>query len=164
MTAFAPANAQGAFVRQFSNYFVDDEQLRNILMARDTELALAMNLRDIAIYDEVEVLNGQQFFNPAATQNQKKRFAFRKVFQIPATAAGGNYTVNHNISNVTIFTRIYGTVITDFVDFRPIPYASVGAITDQISIRATATQLIIDVGATSPNVTSGIAVLEYLKN
>ncbi len=127
-----------------------------------SNIANAVNVREIAIYDLQQLLTGQRFFDPLNVQN--KRSTYRKVFQIGPIASGAVQTIAHGIAGVVSFTRMYGTCITDVVDFRPIPYVDVAAVTNQISLTCTATNLVIANGATSPNITSGIIVLEYLLN
>lgn len=124
--------------------------------------ANAVNIREIGQYDTVELLTGQQWFTTG--DGQTKRFTFRQVYVLPATAAGATTTIAHGITGQTLFTKIYGSCITNVVDYRPIPYASVSAVNKQIEINVDTTNINIINGASSPNITSGIIVLEYLKN
>src|ERR1051325_2515542 len=158
----ATLNTTGnTYVPQYINYELEDQELRMQLTRRDTQLSIALNTKENGVFETVEVQNGQRWFAATADINLK-RFAFRKVFSFGAIAAGGTLVINHGLTNVSIFVHIYGTCITDVVDYRPIPYSSVIAVTDQIEVKVTATQIIIDNGATAPNITSGIIVLEYL--
>jgi hypothetical protein len=152
---------QNSFVPTFQNFQVNDELLRQVLDQSYVNMAYAINYRDIGTYDTVEVVNGQQFFG--STQ-QRKRFAFRKVFSIGSIATGATSNTAHGITGQTLFTRIYGTCITDVVDYRPLPYPTPAALNQQISLTVTSTNIVIVNGAGSPNITSAIVVLEYLKN
>ena len=162
---YQPSNTFGnTYVPQYTDYHVDDDQLRAALSRRDTQMAIALNLKANGIFEKVETQTGEQFFSPSTDQNVKQ-FSFRKVFTFGAIAAGGNTSFAHGISNILQFTHIYGTCITDtagVIDYRPIPHASVTA-NANIEIIVTITTITINNGAASPNITSGLIVLEYLK-
>lgn len=158
---FNPINSQAVFIATSRNFNVEEEDLPVILSQYYREIAYAVNVKEIASYDTAELLNGQQYFDP--NNAQKKRYVYRKVFSVGAVAAGATLNTNHSITSITAFTRIYGTCITDVVDFRPLPYASVTA-NANIELRASATQFTIINGAASPNITSAFVILEYLKN
>lgn len=123
--------------------------------------AVGINSREISYYPENEIFSGQYYFT--AGNPQRFRNVFRKVINIGALAAGATYNQAHNITDATMFTKIYGSCVTDTPDFRNIPYASATVVTNQIEARATSTNLIVVNGATSPNLTSCYIVLEYLK-
>lgn len=159
---YAPINSKTAFLNTSIVFSENESQKIYELTKLTTDLANYINLREIAQYDLVELLTGQQYFDP--TNAQRKRQSYRKAFAIGAIAAGGNETKAHGINSFTIMPHFFGGVITDVVDYRPIPFVSTIAVTDQISVQTDSTNYIITVGATSPNVTSGILVLEYLKN
>jgi hypothetical protein len=138
------------------------DELQEWIANRERLTADIMNIKEMGNYDKIEFVNGQQWFTTA--NNQVKRYAFRKVFEGGAIAAGATDTFAHGIGTITTFTRIYGTAITDVVDYRPIPFAHAATVTDQISIVCTATQISVTNGATAPGITSYIVVVEYLKN
>lgn len=151
-----------SFLNTTEVYPEDESELRIKQTNVYSKISNAVNVREIAIYDLQQLLTGQQFFtvgNP-----QRFRFTYRKVFNIGAIAAGATLTVAHGITNPIVFTRMYGTCVTAVVDFRPIPYADAAVVTNQISLTCSATNLVIVNGATAPNITSGIIVLEYLLN
>lgn len=158
---FAPINSLQAYLPTTRVFTKDPTEMRNTLTDVYTEIANAVNIRDIALYDQSEIINGQQYFFP--NNPQRKRTAYRKVFSIGAIAAGATLNTAHGLTNVSIYTRIYGTCITATPDYRPIPYVST-TLNQQISIRVTATNIVIVNGAGAPAITSGIVVLEYLKN
>ncbi len=155
--SFAPANSSTAYIPTYLDLQCNDEQLRIILTAYLTDLAYGINLREIAQYEQVELLNGQQFFNPTSTRT--KRYGFRKVFPF----SDANLVFNHDITGATIYTSISGTAITAGGNFIPIPYVSATLVTDQIQIDVTPTQVVVTKGATSPVLTNGLIILEYLK-
>lgn len=163
MSTSLPINSVTAFLPTTEVFPEDQSQL--LIKHTDvyTSQANAINLREIGQFETVELLNGQQFFNAASTQ--QKRFAYRKVFSIGAIAAGGTSITAHGLTgNPLNFTHIYGTCITNVVDYRPIPYASATLVTDQIQINVGVANINIVNGATAPAITSAIIVLEYLKN
>lgn len=153
-------NNTGAYVQPFRNFDVDEQQLRIALIDQHSKTANAINLKDTAIYQTIEIVNNQTFFN--VNNPQQPRIAYRKCFILPSIATNASTTINHGITGFTTFTRIYGTCSTDAPDFRPIPYAATTS-TNNIEINVTATQIYVANGSTSPNIVDGIIVLEYLK-
>jgi len=162
---FLPSNSQSPFLPT-TQVFPEELSERLIVLTDNyTALAQSINQREIGTFETVEQLNGQQFFN--TTDPERKRFAYRKVFAIGAIAQGATSTTAHGITGVnatTIFTHIYGTCVTDVVDNRPIPYADVTAVNEQIEINVDATNINLLNGAAAPAITSALVVLEYLKN
>lgn len=159
---FSPNNTIAPFL-QTSVYFPDDfEEFRVKFLEFYRDIANVVNVHQIGIFDLEEFLAGEQWFSTTSTQ--VKRQTFRKTFNLGAIAAGATLTTAHGIGTFTAFTHIYGTCITDVVDYRPIPYSSVTAVNQQIEIKVTATNIVIMNGAAAPNITSAIVVLEYLKN
>jgi len=165
--SYGPVNPAMPFLSTSEVYPENEEQLRVKQTHVYSNIANSVNIREIAIYDLQQLLTGQQFFNPADVQNL--RYTFRKVFNLGAKASGGTYTIATGISNLVMFTRMYGTCITDAApggDYRPIPYVDEATITDQISLKVvpngSSYDLLVKVGATSPNVISGMVVLEYI--
>lgn len=151
------------YISQYTNYELDDEEIRLQLTRRDTQIAIALNLKENGIYETVETQDGEQWFG--RTDNRKKRFGFRKVFVVPAIAAGANTgALPHGITGFTTitFTHIYGTCTTAGNLWKPIPHASVVA-NGNIEVQVTTTTYTIFNGAGSTAITSGILVLEYLK-
>lgn len=157
-----PTTSKGPYLPS-SQVFPDDESQR-LIVHTDlyTQVAEAVNQREISSYQTFEEVNGQTFFN--STTARDTRPAFRKVFSIGAIAAGATLNTAHSLTNITSFTRIYGTVITAAPDHRPIPYVSITALNQQIEINVTTTNIVIINGGAAPNITSGIVVLEFLKS
>jgi hypothetical protein len=127
------------------------------------DIAQAVNVRTIGIFERLQIVTGERWFSADPTNALRKRQTFRQVFTFGAIAAGGSLAITHGITGIVAFTKIVGTCVTDAPDYRPIPYASVAA-NANIDIRVTSTQIIISVGAGSPNLVSGIVILEYLLN
>lgn len=145
------------FVPTTRNFNISDDQLRIMLNAYLTIMANAVNIREISQYDLEELVNGQQFFHP--TEAQEKRYAFRKVFQFD----DGTLNFAHDITDITICTYIGGGAVTGAGNFIPIPYVST-VLANQIQIDVTPTNIVITKGGGAPAITTGIIVLEYLKN
>jgi len=124
------------------------------------DVANAVNDRTISIFptNRPAITGESYFFTSKRTQT------FRQVYTFGAIAAGTLINIPDNITQLTQFTRIYGACITDLPDYRPIPYASVAA-AHNIDLRVDQTtippSIVISVGASSPNVVSGIIVLEW---
>lgn len=162
MTTFSPANSNAVFLPTTIQYPKNPDELISRLNKAYEDTATRLNIKQIGVFDLQEFLTGEQWFT--AGNPQVKRQTFRITFDLGAIAAGATLTTAHGLTGITAFTHIYGTCITDVVDYRPIPYASVTAVNQQIELKITATNIIIINGAAAPNITSAIVVLEYLKN
>lgn len=160
MTSSSQPSQPSAFVGVFRNFNVDPEQLRNLLTTYWVEHSNAINLREIGLYDLVEQVTGQQFF--IANDPLKKRFGYRRAYQFGSIAAGATSTQAHGLTNVTIYTHIYGTAVTTAENI-PLPYVSTAALNQQVSLRVVGANIEIINGAGANNITSAIVVLEYLK-
>jgi hypothetical protein len=162
---FNPTNSLGPFIST-STFFPDDfDEFRVKFLELYRDLSNAVNTREVGVFDLVEFLTGENWFTSG--NPQVKRKTYRKVFELPATAAGATTNIAHGITGVnttTTFTQIYGTAITAVPDNRPIPFASATLVTDQIQILVNATNIVVTNGATAPNISSGVIVLTYLKN
>ena len=160
---YSPINSKSAFLSTSETYPQDDAQLLIKLTSLHTDIANAINLREIALYQaSQEVLTGQQF--SIAGDNQKKNYVYRKVFYFGAIGAGVTLTAAHGVTGITQFTHIYGTCISTLPDFRPLPFISVINATSQVAVRADGTNFYISAGATTQPISSGILILEYLKS
>ena len=159
---FNPVNSLGPFLNS-STYFPENfEEFRIRFIELYSQIAQMVNVRDSGIYNEREFLTSQTW--STSGDPQKPRYTYRKIFFIGSIAAGATSTTAHGLTNVTAYTRIYGTAITAAPDNRPIPYASATVVTDQIEINTDGTNINIINGATAPAITSGIVVLEFLKS
>ena len=161
---FQPANSNAVFLPTTIQYPKDQDELLSRLNKAYEDTATRLNAKQIGIFDLIEFLTGEQWYT--AGNPQVKRQTFRKAFDVPTPgiATGATYTQAHGITGETAFTHIYGTCVTDVVDYRPIPYASATAVNLQIELKVDATNITIINGAAAPNITSAIVVLEFLKN
>lgn len=156
--SFGPNNTLGNFLAE--NFVIPKDDQYDIFLKRTLEdHARFINRKDTGSYDLVEQLINQQYFG---TTPQQKRQVYRKVFSFGAIGVGATLNIVHNITQVTIYTRVYGCCITA-ADFRPIPYVSVAAANQGIELRVNAANIVIINGAAAPAINSGIIVLEFLK-
>lgn len=133
----------------------DSHNLEKQLVNSYQQVATAVNQRDIGTYDTNIVPNGQRWF---ATNNAKLRDSFRVVLQVSDAVL----TVAHGITLINQLTRLYGAFF-DGTSWQTLPFVSVTGVTNQISLRVTATQLIVTKGAGAPpTIASGIVVIEFL--
>lgn len=158
---FNPVDTRNAFLNTSQYFSPQSDQFLITMENLYTQIANAVNIRQLGQFSVRETLTGQQF-SEVANANATK-YSFRSIFYFGPIAAGATLSFAHNLTFVQL-THAYGTCITDVVDYRPIPYASATLITNQIELQVTATNIVIINGATAPNITSGIIVLEYLKN
>ncbi len=159
---FNPANSIAPFL-QTSVFFPEEfDEFRVKFLQLYRDISNNMNVRQIGVFDLQEFLTGQSWFTSG--NPQVKRQTYRQVYSIGAIATGATSTTAHGLTNITAFTHIYGTCITDVIDYRPIPYASATAVNQQLELKVDATNITIISGAAAPNITSAIVVLEYLKN
>jgi len=151
-----------SFIAEYQDFPVHNpEELERVLTQSYIDLAQAANFKEVGTYETTEIVTGQQFFNTAAPQN--KRFTYRRCYVVGAIAAGATLLIPHGIAGIIMFTRMYGTCITNVVDYRPIPMVSATTLTDQVSLRVVGANIEIVNGATAPNITSGVIVLEYIR-
>ena len=159
---YSPFNSKTAYVPTTEVYPSDQDDLLTKLTDTHTLVANAINVREIALYEDgQETVTGAQF--SITGNNSKKQQSLRKTFYFGAIAAGATLNINHNITGLTECVKIDATCVTDAPDFRPIPYVSTVALNQQISLRVTATIIEIINGAASANILSGKVILEYFR-
>jgi hypothetical protein len=164
MSLSQPVNNQSSFLPTTTVLPKDMDELLIRLTKNYNDIANYLNIREIAIYETTEILTGEQWTNPGQPTNRRQ--TFRKIFYFGAIAAGANLVIPTGISSVTSYTHIYGTANTDGPDSRSIPFVDVTNVTNQISViinNAAASATVFN-GATAPNITNGILILEYLKS
>ena len=167
--SLAPVNTQTQFLPTTTVFPREFDEFNIRMTTIYTQMAQNINNKESGLFEATELLNGQQWFQVPGTQqsvgqSEVRRQAFRQVYSIGAISAGATSTTAHGITGVTSFTNIQGTCVTSQPDYRPLPYVSTVALNQQISLTVDATNITIINGAASPNITSAIVVLEYLKN
>ncbi len=149
---------QVAYLRTSREFPEEIKQLCVELSRDHIDIANTVNARTIGLFPTSRpAVTGESFY---LSKNAKQQ-TFRQVYTFGAIAAGASLSTAHGIQFIVQFSRIYGTCITALPDYRPIPYASVAANTN-IDVRVDSTNIIVSVGAGSPNVVSGLIVLEWL--
>lgn len=145
-----------------SLYFPDQfNEFRVVFLQDRSRIANALNVREIAIFDLNENLTGEQW--ATAGDPQVKKQTYRIVFYLGAIATGATLVTAHGLTFSSI-TAHHAWATTDVVDYRPLPYASVTALNQQIEFNVTPTDIVIINGAASPNITSVNVEFRYLKN
>lgn len=134
-------------------------------------MAAAINLKDSALYDTSEFVNGQTFFpNPAlssaTTTYPAMRQVYRKVVNFGALPNAAAKSVAHelDVNGSYTFTRIYGAA-SDTVSnvYIPLPYASPTALNMAIELNVTATNVVITTGIDYSAYTICYVILEFIK-
>ena len=139
----------------------DEEQLRQRLTDSYKRTVDAMNNKIGGLFTLQEVADFERWFTVNSTT--QTRNGYRKTFKFTSIAPGGNLPLAHGIKSLKQVTDYRAIVLTDVGDWRKVPYTDVVDVTEQISMRVTSTNIIIENGAAAPEIKSGIVVLEYLK-
>lgn len=127
------------------------------------DTAIAVNARTIGIFPTRRpIVTGESWF----IDNNNKQQTIRQIYRFGPIASGTELDIPHGIKNFTEFTKIYGTVVTTAIDYRPLPYV------DPITLTTGMTILVgiiggvgvirIILGATAVPVTRGLVILEWL--
>lgn len=166
--SFGPINSQTAFLPVEFQLPKEDKDIRELISKRERLTASIVNVKEIGIYDLSETLTAQQWFS---TQTQtggnirKERFTYRKVFDMVALNSGniGAVTVAfaHNIPQLVIPTRIFGTATAIGPFYIPLPYTSNTGNDIEIWFDQTNVNLINNYGA---NLQQCYITIEYLKS
>lgn len=161
--SFSPDETYGSFLPNNVILSDDPQSSKEQLIDYIQRVSDVTNKKEIGAYLLNELQNGQFFFKADDTQNF--RYVFRKVFNVTTTiAAGATHTFSHGISQISAFTRFYGTAVVDDTNlYRPIPYVDAAGGTAGIELNSSATQINIINGATAPDILSAIIVAETLK-
>ncbi len=160
-TNYKPDSSYEPPLTETIDFSEDLEVLLRQLDEAYKKVARKVNNKERALYPLLEIINDQQFFTSG--NPQKYRSVFRKVFEVGAIAAGATLNTAHNIDTIGTITRLYGMALTAVPDERPMPFADVTLVTNQILLARNGVNIVIVNGATAPNITSGIVVIEYTK-
>jgi len=157
-------NSQSNFLRTSREFPNDLETLAFEVDKSYVDVANAVNNRVIGTFPTNRpIVTGESWF---VLRNQRQQ-TFRQVYTFGAIAAGAELNIPTGITSFSQFTKIYGTVVTTGVDYRPLPYAA--PIVNQsvallVGVVAGIQQIRIVLGAAAQPVTSGVVVLEWLSN
>lgn len=149
---------QISFLRTSRSFPEDAHQLSVEVDRSYLDIANAVNSRTIGLFSSTNpsVTGNSYFFS----KNQRQQ-SLRQIYSFGAIAAGATLNIPYSTKGLTQFAAIYGTCITALPDYRPLPYSSVTA-NANIELKVTATNIVITVGVASPNITSGLIVLEWI--
>lgn len=176
MNSSLPINSTTAFLPTYIDLQSNQEQLRIVLTDFLTDVSYGVNIREIAQFETVELLNGQQFFDP--NNAQRKRYVYRKVIDFGALPNNTSKSVAHNIvlddgvnDSTYFFTKLHATAYDPTVGNEQAicidgAYYDIagGMITNPINCRLTSTDIVITTTSDRTNFTQCLIVLEYMKN
>jgi len=147
--AFLPTT--DTFDRSIIDSLEAKEDLKEFLVKlyqTTNNIALIVNIKETGYYVEQEFVNGKLWYpnknlSSSTAQTPEYRQEFRKVIDFGALPAAGSKAVNHNITTDanTRWKRVYATA-TNTTTFAGITITTSAA----LSVRATATQVIITTG------------------
>lgn len=162
---------QNAFLRVQTSFPTEINDLVEELDKNWVDTASAINNRIIALFaTNKSVVTGETWYIFKTEKQHSLRRVYTFVPIAPATEfpAGTEIDIPINISDFDQFSRIWGTVITTAIDWRPLPYIDPGNITTGMALLvgpvAGVNSIRIVLGATAQPVTSGLVVLEWLSN
>ena len=131
------------------------------LVENVNSILLAVNAKDVGIYNDKETLTGQNFFSKEDDNIQRP--VFRRVIDFGALPDTTNKQVAHELDSTWSykFTRIYA-VTSDSAnkDYLPIPYATSTAI-DIIELFVDDTYVNITTGKDRTSFDTTYCVIEY---
>ena len=159
---------QGSFLRTSRNFPAEVKQLSLEVDRSYIDIARNVNNRTIGFFTvNRSTVNGENWF---ITQNRRQQ-GLRQVYRFENSDFTGNVaTIAHGLDflSLTNFVRIWGTFFESNVAppaWYNVPYVDVIAVTNQLTIKVTATDIVITKGATFPFVIqNGLIILEYIAN
>ena len=162
--------SQSPYIREQRQFpFEDIQTLARQVDQAYIDIANKINARTIGIFAvNVQVITGEQWYLTGQPQKQQ---TLRQVYTFGTINTGAELDIPTNITNFSQFTRIYGVANTvngsssGDPDYRPLPYAGqsiTNNITLIVGIVAGIQQIRIIVGSTSPALSGGVVVLEWL--
>lgn len=168
MTIPQPPLLQSPLLPTSRKFPKEIEELEPTLSKMYSDVSQAVNLREIAIYENVQTSTGQKWFN--TVEPEKKRSAFRRVYTL-ASIANGTNTIALGFTLPTTaplptFVHIYGVGNYQGTRSVPIPHINVAAPADSIEIRINWATSNIEIVTTTANWVnySAVVVLEYILN
>jgi len=172
MNSYGPSYTQSAYL---PNEFIlpkDETSFYDFISKRERLTSKLLNVKEIAQYEQIQILTGQQFFDPnAPTEGEPdlKRYTFRLVSDMVAAnganiTAGSTVNFAHGIDIIVTPTRIYGTATDTNGNFLPLPYSSTYALNKNIEILCTATNVTLINGAGQNTLKQAYIIFEWTKN
>jgi hypothetical protein len=151
------------FLRTSRNFPDDPQKLSDELDKAYIDTAAAVNNRTVGLYPSVRpIVTGNSYF---ILRDQKQQ-SLRKVYPFGAIAPGTELDIPVGITHFDQFVHIYGTVVTNATDYRPLPYVDPITLTTGMAILVGTVGgvLVIRIvlGATAVPVVKGLAILEWI--
>ena len=150
---------QTPYLRVQRSFPADNQQALSVELDRSyTDIASKMNARTIGTFAlGFPIVTGEQWFLQKGPI--EKQQTLRQVYIFTSS---GNIPHNINLTEISGFSRIYGT-FTDGTNWYPLPYVDVVAANNQVNVIVTPTNIVITAGGGAPPaITSGYVVLEWL--
>lgn len=162
--AFQPNNSIAPYLPNAVDFEAEIQRLSDQLNYIYSLISNAVNVRDIAFYQNRELLSGGQLFTPG--NPQKNRYIYRQCYNCGALPIKNNQiTIPHGIdftnSNL-VFVSIYGASIYPGNAAIPLPFPKQNGNAD-VELSLDATNIIIYAHADYSMYTQTIVTLEYVK-
>ena len=148
-----------SYLRTSRNFPFEAQALSVELTRAYVDIANSANAKTIGFFPtNSAAITGESWFLKGSSQKQQ---SLRQVYTF---TAAGNIAHGLNLTQLSNFTRIYGT-FTDGTNYYPLPYVDTNASGNCISLKVTPTNIVVTAGGGSPpSITSGLVVLEWLSN
>ncbi len=144
----------GNYLRTSRNFPHDPQALSVELTKSYIDIANQVNDRISGVFGTSTTITGESWF--LAGDNSRQQ-TLRQVYSINGV---GSYVHNINFSSISRFSRIYGA-FTNGTNWYPLPYVDGSG---QIGITVDPTNIILTSSGTTPSISNGQVVLEWLSN
>ena len=166
--SFSPASGYNNFIPNDLIIPEDSEQMNRVLTDHSRQVVEKLNSKEIAIYDEQEYAQGQQWFNPNDRQNP--RAGLRKVINL--TGGLNDFTVTNpqtqahgiNITADTVITRLSGSATNPSTQYISLPFVDMSGALANIELCMDGTNVILRSTADFSAFTTAYVVIEFLQN
>lgn len=158
MTNRLPVNTP--YLRNQRQFPTDNPQALQVELDKTyIDVSLAVNNRTVGLFPANQsAITGESWFTKGSTQGQQGQ---RQIF--PFVAADlPNIPHRINVSQISSFCRIWGTLVDSGGVWYPLPFVSATAVANQVQIQVDSTNIVVTVGGGAPVPVRGIIVLEWL--
>jgi hypothetical protein len=163
-SSFQPSNSIGPYLPNAIDFEEEIVRLSDQLNYVYSLISNAVNTRDIAFYQNRELLSGGQLFTPG--NPQKNRYIYRQCYDFGALPAkNASKTIPHGIdftNSELTFVSIYGASIYPGNAAIPLPYPK-GTGNSDVELDLTATDIYVYCHQDYSMYTKTIITLEYVK-
>lgn len=158
----------GSFLQTSRDFPKEIDGLTSEINRSYVQIARNVNIRTVGFFTiNRSTVTGENWL---ITQNKRQQ-GYRQVYQFKdSDFVAGVATIAHGISffSLTNFVRIWGTFFESNIAppaWYNLPYVDVLAVTNQMNVKVTATDIIITKGATFPFVIeNGLVTVEFIAN